>query len=158
MKKIWIAGLVLFSLSATAQKKAAPKKTTSSKTAVGPLKNGTDSLSYALGVSVASFYKQQGIKDLNTTVISKAIGDVLGGKKPALDEAQCQSIIMTRMQKVEDEKQKLQAQSAKPTIEAGQKFLEQNKTRAGVKTTGSGLQYEVITQGTGPKPAATETV
>jgi len=63
MKKIWIAGLVLFSLSATAQKKAAPKKTTSSKTAVGPLKNGTDSLSYALAVSVASFYKQKGIKE-----------------------------------------------------------------------------------------------
>lgn len=55
-------------------------------------------------------------------------------------------------------KQKVQAVSSKPNIEAGQKFLAQNKTKAGVKTTASGLQYEVITEGTGPKPTATETV
>lgn len=150
MKKIWIAGIVLFSLSASAQK-TAPKKKTVTKTTTNPLKNTTDSLSYALGVSVASFYKQQGIKNLNTVVLSKAVSDIMGGKKPSLDESQCNSIIMNYMQQAESEK-------SKPNIEEGQKFLAQNKTKAGVKTTATGLQYEVITQGSGPKPLASDTV
>jgi FKBP-type peptidyl-prolyl cis-trans isomerase len=149
MKNIWIAGLLLFTLSASAQKKAAPKKTTG--TAARPLKNANDSLSYALGVSIATFYKQQGVKNLNTTTLSKAVSDVLAGKKPILNENQCNSIIMTYMQKNEEEK-------SRPNIEAGQKFLAQNKTKPNIKTTASGLQYEVIIQGNGPKPLATDTV
>ena len=149
MKKLLIAGLVLFTLSAGAQKKA-PKKTVGTATAK-PFKNATDSLSYALGVSVASFYKQQGVKNLNTTVLSKAIGEVLSGKKLSLNEAQCNSIIMDYMQKKDAEK-------SKPQVQAGQKFLEQNKTNPNIKITGTGLQYEVITQGTGPRPLATDTV
>lgn len=149
MKNVLIAVAVLFSLSATAQK-TTPKKTGGTSTAK-PFKNATDSLSYALGVSVASFYKQQGIKNLNTTMLSKAISEVLTGKKLTLNENQCQSIIMNYMQKSEAEK-------SKPNVKAGQKFLDQNKTKAGVKQTGSGLQYEVITQGSGPKPLETDTV
>jgi FKBP-type peptidyl-prolyl cis-trans isomerase FklB len=151
MKKILMAGLVLFSLSAGAQKKAAPKKTTGTAATAKPLKNGTDSLSYALGVSIASFYKQQGVKNLNTATLSKAVGDVLGGKKPILNENQCNSIIMAYMQKAEEEK-------SRPNIEEGQKFLAQNRNKPNIKTTATGLQYEVITPGSGPKPAATDTV
>lgn len=149
MKRIWIAGLALLSLSATAQKKAAPRKTAG--TTVNPLKNGTDSLSYALGVSVASFYKQQGIKNLNTTLLSKAISDVLGSKKPVLNEAQCNSVIMAYMHRADADK-------AKPNMEEGEKFLAQNKTRPGVKTTASGLQFEVLKEGSGALPKATDTV
>ncbi|HYO21203.1 MAG TPA: FKBP-type peptidyl-prolyl cis-trans isomerase [Flavisolibacter sp.] len=150
MKKLWIAGLVLFSVSASAQK-TTPKKKTGTAVAAKPFKNGTDSLSYALGVSVASFYKQQGVNNLNTTVLSKAIGDVLGGKKPILNENQCNSIIMTYMQKAEAEK-------SKPNIDEGQKFLAQNRAKPNVKSTATGLQYEVISQGNGPRPLATDTV
>ena len=150
MKMILVAGLAFFTLTASAQKKPAPKKTGTAVTAK-PFKNGTDSLSYALGVSVASFYKQQGVNNLNTTVLSKAIGDVLGGKKPILNESQCNSIIMTYMQRVETEK-------SRPNVEAGQKFLAQNRTKPNIKITGTGLQYEVITQGSGPRPLATDTV
>lgn len=137
-------------LSAAAQKKPAPvKKTTTTPTS--PLKNLTDSASYAIGVSVASFYSQQGITNLNTSLVAKAINDVLGKKTLLLNEYQSNSVMMQCISKAQETK-------ARPAIEAGKKFLAQNKTKAGVKTTASGLQYEVIKEGTGPKPTTTDTV
>lgn len=118
---------------------------------VSVFKNINDSASYAAGVSVASFYKQQGIKKLNTTLVSKAINDVLGGKKQLLDDATCNNVMNSYMSR-------LQAEKSKPTIETGQKFLAANKLKAGVKTTASGLQYEVITEGTGERPTAEDSV
>jgi FKBP-type peptidyl-prolyl cis-trans isomerase FklB len=53
---------------------------------------------------------------------------------------------------------KVQEQKVKPSIEAGEKFLQENKKRSGVITTASGLEYEVLKQGTGPKPAAEDSV
>ena len=137
-------------LSAAAQKKPAPvKKTTTTPTS--PLKNLTDSASYAIGVSVASFYAQQGITNLNTSLVAKAINDVLGKKTLLLNEYQSNSVMMQCISKAQETK-------ARPAIEAGKKFLAQNKTKAGVKTTASGLQYEVIKEGTGRKPTTTDTV
>ncbi len=150
MKKICIVLLSLTSLAATAQKKPL-KKTTGTSVPAASLKNGLDSLSYSLGVSVASFYKQQGLNNLNSSLISKAINDVLADRKPVLDPNQCQGIIMNYMNKQQEAK-------SKPKVEAGEKFLAQNKKNAAVKTTPSGLQYEVLTQGAGAKPLATDTV
>lgn len=151
MKKILFAALSLISLSTFAQKTTTKKKTAGGVASAKPLKSESDSLSYALGVSVASFYKQQGLTNLNATTISKGISDVMGGKKPLLDAGQCQNFIMAYMSKQ-------QASKSKPNVDAGEKFLAQNKKNAAVKTTPSGLQYEVLTQGTGPKPLVTDTV
>jgi FKBP-type peptidyl-prolyl cis-trans isomerase FklB len=133
---------------------AQPAKTITVKPAVAKpvsvLKNINDSASYAIGVSVANFYKQQGIKNLNTTLVSKAINDIMGGKKSLLDDAAANACMNTYMTRIQSEK-------SKPTIEAGQKFLAQNKLKPGIKVTASGLQYEVITQGTGIKPTAIDT-
>lgn len=137
-------------LSAAAQKKPAPvKKTTTAATS--PLKNLSDSASYAIGVSVASFYSQQGVTNLNASLVAKAINDVLGKKTLLLNDHQANYVMMHYMTKAQEAK-------AKPTIEAGEKFLAQNKTKAGVKTTASGLQYEIIKEGTGPKPTTADTV
>jgi FKBP-type peptidyl-prolyl cis-trans isomerase len=114
------------------------------------LKNLNDSASYAIGVSVASFYKQQGITNLNTTLVSKAINDILMGKQPLLNEEAVNMCVNKLMNEVQESK-------SKPTIDAGKAFLEKNKTRPGVKTTASGLQYEVITEGTGIKPTTLDT-
>jgi len=115
------------------------------------LKNYTDSASYAVGISVANFYKQQGMTTLNATVVAKAINDGLTGKKPLLDDATCNNAIRVYQTRVQEQK-------SKPTIEAGKKFLANNKTRPGVKTTPSGLQYEVITEGNGEKVTLQDTV
>lgn len=120
-------------------------------TAATPLKTIEDSVSYAVGVSVANFYKQQGITKLNTSIVTKAINDGLSGKKTLLDDATCSTVMNGYMSR-------MQAEKAKPNMEAGRKFLAANKTRKGVKTTASGLQYEVITEGTGERPGPTDSV
>lgn len=145
MKKLLVAALVLTAVSVQAQK-SNPKKTVT--TAAKPFKNLTDSASYAIGLSVANFYKQQGFKNLNTTLIAKAINDVqLSGGKPLMNETQANEAIMFYINP-----------KLRETISAGNKFLAANKTKPGIKTTASGLQYEVLTQGNGPKPAVTDTV
>ncbi|MBD0293730.1 MAG: FKBP-type peptidyl-prolyl cis-trans isomerase, partial [Flavisolibacter sp.] len=63
----------------------------------------------------------------------------------------CNSVMMRYMRRAQEEK-------SKQNIEAGKQFLETNKTKAGVQTTPSGLQYEVVVQGTGAKPTINDTV
>jgi FKBP-type peptidyl-prolyl cis-trans isomerase FklB len=115
------------------------------------LKTLNDSASYAIGVSVASFYKQQGITNLNTSLISRAINDILEGRKPLLTDEAANACVTSLMTNVQEAK-------SKPTIESGKAFLEKNKSRSEVKTTTSGLQFEVVTEGTGKKPLATDSV
>ncbi len=146
MKKLLAALLLIASVSVQAQK-TIPKKTTTTSTA-NPFKNLTDSASYAIGLSVANFYKQQGFKNLNTSLIAKAINDVQSKTgKPLLNETQANEAIMFYINP-----------KLRQTISAGNRFLAANKNKPGIKTTPSGLQYEVITQGTGPKPAVVDTV
>jgi FKBP-type peptidyl-prolyl cis-trans isomerase len=150
MKKLFFIFLSGIALTASAQvKKTAPAAKTTAPVKV--LKNLNDSASYAIGLSVINFYKQQGITSLNTALVSRAINDALANKKPLLTDEQANSCVMTLMN------QKQEAKS-KTTIVEGQKFLAQNKNKPGVQTTASGLQYEVITQGTGPKPTVNDSV
>lgn len=151
MKKVLIMASAFVTLSAAAQKQPAPVKKATTTPATSPLKTLNDSASYAIGVSVASFYSQQGVTQLNASLVAKAINDVLGKKTVLLNDHQANSVMMKYMTQAQESK-------AKPNIVAGQKFLAQNKTKAGVKTTASGLQYEVIKEGTGSKPTTADTV
>lgn len=148
MKKFVVSAILIASFSAAF---AQPKKPVAKVEPVFTLKTLSDSASYAIGVSVANFYKQQGINKLNTTLVSKGINDILGNKKALLDDAACNNVMNTYMNK-------MQAEKSKPRIDSGTNFLAKNKTKAGVKTTASGLQYEVITEGTGDKPTAADSV
>jgi FKBP-type peptidyl-prolyl cis-trans isomerase len=156
MKRYLIIGLLCVNAITYAQKTTkktvAKKSTTSSKnTQSAILKSLVDSASYAIGLSVANFYSQQGMKDVNIDMMARAISDVYNKRKPLLDENAANSCVMKIMSSAQNSK-------AKPNIEAGEAFLTKNKTNPNVKTTASGLQYEVITEGTGPKPSATDTV
>jgi len=115
------------------------------------LKTTQDSLSYAIGISVANFYKQQNITNINTSLVVKAINDVNKKVKPLMDEQQCNSTIVNYMQKAKAEK-------SAGTRKIGEEFLAANKTKPGVVTLPSGLQYTVIKEGTGPKPGPTDKV
>lgn len=152
MKKILLLSLSFATFCSTwAQTTTKPKvvkKTTPVVT--NPLKNTTDSASYAMGISLASFYKQQGIKTINTTLVSKAINDVMGNKKTLLDEFAANEVMNKLMTGVQEKK-------SKTVIDEGNAFLAENKKKPGVKVTASGLQYEVITEGTGIKPTAVDT-
>lgn len=151
MKRVFILLGLCSSLGAAAQKKPVPVKKPTVATATPALKNLNDSASYAIGISIARFYSQQGLTNINTSLVSKAINDVLAGKKVLLDDNQTNNVIMKCMNEAQQAK-------SKPNIAAGQQFLAKNKSKAGVKTTASGLQYEVLVEGTGPKPSATDSV
>jgi FKBP-type peptidyl-prolyl cis-trans isomerase FklB len=151
MKKYLVAFFLTVALATQAQQKPTVKKPVAAKIATtsttSVMKNISDSVSYAIGLSVANFYKQQGIKNLNTQLVSRAINDVFSNKTALLTESQAQDAVMHYLNP-----------GLSKNITAGEQFLAQNKTKPNVKTTASGLQYEVITQGTGPKPGPTDTV
>jgi FKBP-type peptidyl-prolyl cis-trans isomerase FklB len=114
------------------------------------LNSDVDSVSYALGVDIANNLKRS-FDNLNADAIAMGLSDILVDSAAIIDDGQVRNIIQTYMQKQQEAK-------AKPLIEAGQKFLDENGKRDGVTTTASGLQYEVLKEGNGPKPSATDVV
>lgn len=116
------------------------------------LKNTTDSASYAYGVYIGSSISQQLPAGLDKNLLLRALTDALNGNPTLFDMAAAQTIFGGYMQ----QQQNMDAEKGK---KEGQVFLENNKKREGVKTTASGLQYEVIKKGPGgPSPVATDKV
>jgi FKBP-type peptidyl-prolyl cis-trans isomerase FklB len=153
-KKFLVSALSLSAcMPIMAQVKKAPAKGGGVRSASPALtlKTTQDSLSYAIGVSVANFYKQQNITNINTSLVVRAINDVNKKSKPLMDEQQCNSTIVNYMQKAKADK-------SAGARKVGEEFLAANKSKPGVITLTSGLQYSVIKEGTGPKPAATDKV
>jgi len=149
MKKSFF-GLLFMALATTGF--AQPAKTT--KPAAKPLpalKNQMDSVSYAVGMSVANYYKKEGIKTLNATIVAKGINDMLGGKTMLLSDQAANSVMNNYLTMVKGEK-------SKPNIEAGQKCIAENKSKPGIITTASGLQYQVMREGDGDKPTLQDSV
>src|SRR5688500_8604883 len=157
MKKgIFAAVFMVITIAVTAQTKPAAKKVATgpkkpaTATPTPVMKNALDSFSYALGLSMAGFYREQGITEINTALVTKALKDVKTGR-PMLDDAQINSCIVNYMQLKKGE-------AAAPFKKEGQAFLDSNKKQQGVVTLPSGLQYKVIKEGTGPKPVAGDKV
>lgn len=149
----------------TAAKKPVAKKiitTTKITTVAAGLRSGLDSTSYAFGTSIGSGLKSTGLSKLNYDVLLKGLKDAFTGGKVILTQEQAQECINEAIKKASAVKNKAETEANKikfaPMIKEGQDFLEENKKRAGVQTTASGLQYEVLTAGTGVKPTATDSV
>ena len=147
---ILISALTISGAVAAQGGKPVVKKTTTPVPA-NALKNLEDSANYAIGFSVAAFYKQQGMKKINSALVSKAINDVMAGKKTMLDETTVNNVMNNYMTQ-------LQSDKSKPRVDSGTTFLAANAKHAGVKTTASGLQYEMIRAGNGVRPTATDSV
>ena len=108
-------------------------------------------ISYALGLGIGQQLKSMNIEDFSVEDFAKSISDVMSGKETAMTSQEAQVMLNEYFQK----KEKEQAQNA---IAEGKVYLEQNAKRDGVTQTKSGLQYEVLTEGTGKSPKATDTV
>jgi len=153
-----------YSQTKTAAKKPVAKKTTTvtKATTVTALKSTLDSTSYAFGTSIGAGLKTTGLSTLNYEVLLKGLKDAFTGGKVVLNQQQAQQCINEALAKASAVKNKAEIEANKikyaPVMKEGQEFLEQNKKRAGVQTTASGLQYEVLTPGTGVKPVATDSV
>jgi FKBP-type peptidyl-prolyl cis-trans isomerase FklB len=150
MKKILFVLPILFSIS-YAQTKKPVKQTVAKKPAEVTKLSTLDSLSYAMGVQTAEYYKAQGAENINPAMVKKAYEDVYNNKTLLITPEQCNMTIQTKLQ--EFMMAKTNAEKA-----AGAKFLEENKKRPGVITLPDGLQYEILTPGTGAIPKATDTV
>jgi len=152
MKKIIASStLILAALLIYAQNNSVKKPVAKTTTTAVQLKTLEDSANYAMGLSIANFYRQQGVTKINSALVTKAINDAMSGKPLLLNDAQTSSVLMTYLNKQ-------QMAKSKPAIDACNNFLAVNKKKQGVVTTTSGLEYEVITQGTGPKPTLKDTV
>jgi FKBP-type peptidyl-prolyl cis-trans isomerase len=117
------------------------------------VKSPEDSLAYALGIANYFYYMTDSI-EIDPVLLAKGMLDAKDGKN-TLDEQKAQEYVMTYMQKRQAEQMK---KMYGKNIDEGEKFLADNKKRDGVQETASGLQYEVVTMGTGAKPTAVDMV
>ncbi len=117
-----------------------------------PINNiSMDTLSYSLGLLVAQNLKQQGLNKVSSADVADGIQDVISGAEPKLSLEEANQIFSAHMQKQQEE-----AHSG--NVEEGKAFLMENAKKEGVTSLDSGLQYEVITAGTGASPGPTDKV
>ena len=124
---------------------------------VKSLETELDSVSYAVGLSMSSQLKN-GFEDVNKEVLIQAIRNGLDSTNLLLDSKDIQKTIQTYFQKKQEENKKKELAKFEVYKKEGLAFLEANKTKEGVKTTESGLQYVVLKEGKGRKPKTTDRV
>ena len=162
------------STTKTAATKAAATTTTTAKKAPVTTKSATtltlktqkEKTSYALGMNVGSNLKRQGVQGhVDPAIAARGFKDALAGNKSLLTDDETKTVLMQLQTDVNQERQgKMQAAGAAaheagaPNRKAGEEFLAANKTKDGVVTLPSGLQYKILKQGDGPKPTAADTV
>ncbi len=117
------------------------------------LKDLKDKASYSFGLNIGFNLKRQNI-DLNQEAFMAGIKDAVAGRKPLLSEQEVKETMMA----FEKDMQQKQADLAKKNTADAEKFLAENKSKEGVKTTASGLQYKVLKEGSGAQPKAADTV
>lgn len=117
-----------------------------------------DNVSYALGLTIGQQLLGMGGKELNIDDFAAAIKDVLAGRDPLVKPAEAQRLVQAFFAEQEAKQQAAMAEKGKAARVEGEAFLAENAKKEGIVTLPSGLQYEVITSGTGRKPKATDKV
>ena len=115
------------------------------------LKSRSDSVAYAFGLSIGRDLKRTGLDTIDASLLAKAIAETFSEKEPALNEDQQRELISVAITEAGERRDA-------SFIQAAAAFMEANKTKAGIVTTESGLQYEVIRDATGDTPSLLDTV
>jgi len=113
--------------------------------------NKIDSVSYSVGVLFAKNIKQQGVEKLNVEIVAKAINDYMNGTTRVIPEKECEQMYRKYMKGISEAK-------SKGAKSSGIIYLAENMKNPDVTVTETGLQYEVMKRGTGPKPTASDKV
>ena len=113
--------------------------------------NEKEKLSYCLGANIGMSLQSQGLEDLDVKNFTEALNDVLSKAELKINAEEINNYLQAYFGKIQQEQQN-------KAVEEGKKFLESNKKKTGVTTLESGLQYEVLTEGNGAKPKASDTV
>ncbi len=139
MKLVWCAciSMILMACQGNTQEKV-------------QLKTQADSISYSIGLDIGKSLKHQSV-DIVAAAVTQGLLDAGDTANALLTEEQAQQVMMLFQQQ-------LAMNALEKNKKEGAAFLAQNKTKEGVKTTESGLQYKIITTGTGPKPTMEQTV
>lgn len=117
-----------------------------------------DKLSYALGLSMGNNFRASGIETVNVQDFADGVAAVFYGSEPKMTYDEAKAVIQEYFTALEAKQKEAAAAMADVNAKAGQEFLAENGKRAEVKTTASGLQYEVIKEGDGVQPAASDQV
>jgi FKBP-type peptidyl-prolyl cis-trans isomerase FklB len=134
---------------------AQPTPSTPQSTAGKP-ESLEDRASYSIGLNLGRSLKTNDIK-ANADLLIKGLRDGLAGQALLTDE-EIQATMQAFQQQIQTQQEAKQKEIGEKNKVEGEAFLTKNKGRQGVKTTASGLQYEVLTEGTGATPKATDTV
>lgn len=145
MKRLSLALIALVFCSAV----LAEEKTT--------LKDTKDKVSYSIGLDIGTTLKKQKI-DVSEPALTAGLKDALSGAKPQMSEQEIRDTMTAFSKDLNEKQQTASREAAEKNTAEGEKFLADNKTKPGVKTTPSGLQYKVLKEGTGPSPKETDTV
>ncbi len=143
--------LITFFVASSVLTACAQKKSKTNKTVVAPQMTELDSASYSFGMKIAQGLKSDGVNELNYAMLSQGMQDVFSDKTLVVNDELAGKTIGEFLQKISKAKFAV-------AEEAGKKFLEDNKKNPKITTLPSGLQYEVITMGSGVKPKATDEV
>jgi FKBP-type peptidyl-prolyl cis-trans isomerase FklB len=136
---------------------AATKRAPAKPAAPLTLKTQKDKASYALGMNFGTGLRKQSI-DIDPAILARGLRDSFSSGKTLLTEDEAKAVLTQLQTDVRKKQQEMAQQLGDTNKKQGMEFLEANKTKDGVVTLPSGLQYKVLQEGTGPKPAATDTV
>jgi len=172
------AGVVLLG-SAVAQTSAAPSQTPPAKKPAAPaakkspsaaaktaaskdepvtaLTTNKQKASYAIGMNWGTGLHRQNI-DVDSAALIQGMKDALAGGKTLLTEDEARAALMQLQKEVQEKQQAKAAAEGDANKKEGEAFLAANKSKEGVVTLPSGLQYKILKEGTGPKPTATDSV
>ncbi len=115
-------------------------------------------LSYALGLSMGNNFKSSGIEEMNIKEFAEGVAAVFEGSQPKMSYDEAKNVIREFFTALEEKQNAAAAKMGEVNKAAGEAFLAENAKRPEVKTTKSGLQYEIINEGSGNKPMASDTV
>lgn len=117
-----------------------------------------DRISYALGLSMGNNFRASGIEKISVQDFADGVAAVFDGLAPKMSYDEAKAEIQKYFQAMEEKQREAAAKMGEVNAKAGEAFLSENGKRVEVKTTPSGLQYEVLTEGDGPMPTAEDQV
>ena len=121
------------------------------------LKTQKEKLSYAIGMEMGKGVKAQEM-DVDPELISRGLKDAVSGAKSLMSDDELQTVIGALREEMRQKQMQAEEAAAEDNRKQGEAFLAENGKKTGVVTTASGLQYKIITAGTGKKPVETDTV
>jgi FKBP-type peptidyl-prolyl cis-trans isomerase FklB len=121
------------------------------------LKDTKDKVSYSIGLDIGNTFKKQKM-EVNADVLAAGVKDALSGANPLLTPDEVRTVMTEFSKDMRDKAAAASKEAGEKNTKEGEKFLAENKTKPGVKTTASGLQYLVEKEGSGTTPKETDTV